>query len=96
MDEFLLLHRRLCPAASGAGLPEISGKSRELKRISLRLRYGKMYLSLLVISAVIFTIFVGPFLEMHGLSWVTVLFYVLIVFAFIYGRTGAMGEDRKL
>jgi len=48
---------------------------------------NKIFLLLLVLAAAVFTIFICPFLEMHALTWVCVLFYVLVVVAFIYGRS---------
>ena len=59
------------------------------------MKHDKMYLLLLLGAAVVFTVFICPFLEMQGLTWVCVLFYALVVLAFIYGRTGAMRQGRS-
>ncbi|HWR34404.1 MAG TPA: hypothetical protein VN622_00870 [Clostridia bacterium] len=58
------------------------------------MRHNVVYLVLLVISAAVFTVFICPFLESRGLIWVCVLFYIVIVVTFLYGRTAGL-KQRK-
>jgi hypothetical protein len=52
------------------------------------MRHNYTFLILLVISAVIFTIFIGPALKMHNMGWLSYVFYGLVVIIFFYGRQG--------
>ncbi len=49
-----------------------------------------IYLSVLVISVAVFTIFICPYLDAKGLTWLCVLFYVLVIVTFLFGRNSTM------
>lgn len=54
------------------------------------MRNNIWYLILLVVSAAIFAVFICPFLHAHGLSWLCVIFYVIVVITFLYGRAASV------